>query len=260
MNTTKKITILQEPSEKNPFVIIYKPSGMPTAPLSVGEYSALTQTVECFPAIKKVIGRKIIEYGLLHRIETETAGIILIAATQSAYDSIAQAQADGLFVKEYAAECNLAFSNKLIGFCESPYSPQTVQVCISNCKSINVISSFRYYGLHHSAVRPVVAQDSNTAALKKVEKGLYETEITFLPNKVTADSSLPISVDCKIKKGFKHQVRCHLAWIGVPVKGDKVYNSQCTEREQFCFKAVSFSFPHPLTHKTVYFELPSDLN
>ena len=30
---------------------------------------------------------------------------------------------------------------------------------------------------------------------------------------------------CSIKNGFRHQVRCHLAWCGFPVIYDALYNS-----------------------------------
>jgi 23S rRNA-/tRNA-specific pseudouridylate synthase len=32
-----------------------------------------------------------------------------------------------------------------------------------------------------------------------------------------------VQVVCRITEGFRHQVRCHLAWVGLPVVGDETY-------------------------------------
>ena len=45
-----------------------------------------------------------------------------------------------------------------------------------------------------------------------------------------------IRIEACITNGFRHQVRCHLAWMGLPIIGDSLYNSN-TDGEQLKFTA-----------------------
>ncbi|UKI54519.1 MAG: hypothetical protein L6V90_07365 [Treponema succinifaciens] len=56
---------------------------------------------------------------------------------------------------------------------------------------------------------------------------------------------------CSIKEGYRHQVRSHLAWLGFPVRGDKLYNPLCSQNEEMQFFADCLKFPHPLTGKII---------
>ena len=238
------ITVLQEPSEENPFVVIYKPSHLATAPLQEGEDCALTQAVQLFPQIKQVKGKKQIEYGLMHRLDTETEGLLLIATTQSAYDALWKSQTLGNFVKSYHAFCDALTPKSEDAFPPCPIalsvkdSPQTV--CLT--------SRFRAYGKGARQVRPVI-EESGKYQKKKASDKVYTTKITLF------QSALGIEAECSISSGYRHQVRCHLAWLGFPVQNDKLYNSLAGETtKELKFKASAFSFPHPLTQETLFFK------
>ena len=83
----QKIDIIHEPTNSEPFVIINKPSGMPSAPLEASDKNnALCYAAKCFPEILSVNGIKNIECGLLHWLDTVTSGLILIATTLEFYD------------------------------------------------------------------------------------------------------------------------------------------------------------------------------
>ena len=78
-----QIKILTEPSIQNPYVIVYKPKGIPSAPLSLDDKNNVySQVAQKFPELDIVIGKKQIEHGLIHRLDTVTGGLLLIAATQ----------------------------------------------------------------------------------------------------------------------------------------------------------------------------------
>ena len=75
--------------ENEDFLVISKPAGLPSAPLhSLDEESALTKVVKNYPEILHINGKKSIEYGLLHRLDTVTEGLLLIALNQAFYDKI----------------------------------------------------------------------------------------------------------------------------------------------------------------------------
>lgn len=237
----QEIKVIQAPASDKPFAVIYKPYGLPSAPLAeTDENNALFLAIKQFPEIKSVAGKKPIEYGLLHRIDTPTEGLLLIATTQEFYDYMMKQQAEGKFIKTYTAECNLEEDNSITleGF--PPFNKPTYQAG----QRFTVSSFFRSYGEGLKSVRPVTEQ-SGKAALKKLGKAkLYSTEVLI---KKVEDKK--VNVECKIQQGFRHQVRCHLAWVGLPIAGDELYNSTFKNDTELKFKASGFTFDNMTTGK-----------
>ena len=235
----EKIKIIKEPDSQKPYIVIYKPKNLPSAPLTADDKNnALSQTIELYPEITKVIGRKPIEYGLLHRLDTPTDGLIVIAATQEAYDFLQSEQKAGRFLKYYQAQCNKlpeSISEYAEGFpaFEAKTEPES---------NITIISSyFRSYGEGNKEVRPVT-EKSGKAALKKLgSKKIYTTEC-----KILSRQNDLYNVECKIREGYRHQVRCHLAWSGMPITGDVLYNPDKKNAENLLrFSATKVEFEYP---------------
>lgn len=239
-----KIKIVHVPSEKEPFVVIDKPRGLASAPLAPGDASALTWVAEKFPETKNVCGKKAIEYGLVHRIDTETRGLLLVALTQEFYDRLIEEQTNGRFVKHYMAVCNfLGGQNMDDGFPTVSLEGQNFLNSIKNDSnsgefSLEITSRFRPFGLKNKEVRPV-NEFSGRAAEKKAGAKTYRTMV-----KVAKESD-GYKAECRITEGYRHQVRCHLAWLGLPIKGDPVYglsSKDGTSRAPFMFTASGLEF------------------
>lgn len=283
------VTIIHEPTAAEPFVVLSKPAGLASAPLVAGGESALTECARLFPAVLKVRGKKTVEGGLLHRIDTATSGLLLVATSQEFYDHIIAAQERGGFVKGYRADCNLDADNaaSLGGFPDSAEALQDQNAAAASLachkslqKSNNslqdqnpaargslcgleISSYFRPFGKGSKEVRPVLPS-SNAAALKKLgSKKLYSTKIVAAD---FFDGAKIARVECKIAQGYRHQVRCHLAWLGLPVRGDLVYNRACRTdsaqgqeaaggQGQMRFCAASLEFPDLFGKKTFRFSL-----
>ena len=49
MDAEKQIQIVIEPSKENPFVVIKKPRGLPSAPLFEGDKCAFSQAAKLYP-------------------------------------------------------------------------------------------------------------------------------------------------------------------------------------------------------------------
>lgn len=220
--------IIKEITRDKPFLIIDKPAGIPSAPLNAEDKkNAFSMAAEMFPQLLDVQGRKEIEHGLLHRIDTETSGLLIIAATQDCYENLLQLQKENKIKKYYTAFCNIDYDNttKLEGF---PASDVLFEKSITEYQ---LESYFRFFGEGRKSVRPVT-KNSNAAALKKLGKPvLYSTNV-----KVTGKENELIKVEACITNGFRHQVRCHLAWMGLPIAGDPLYNSNISEKS-LCFCA-----------------------
>lgn len=249
----QKIKVISEPTDEKPFVIIYKPQGLPSAPLKEDENSALTQAEKLFPEIKSVSGRKKIEYGLLHRIDTQTEGLLLIAASQFFYDNLQAQQADGKFIKTYLAECVSTlnkYENEKPGY---PPIEEKFHNELEKGKTVEIRSFFRNYGEGLKSVRPVT-ENSGKAALKKLgNQKEYSTKIKLLSKNESF-----YNFECKISSGYRHQVRCHLAWLDFPIVGDKIYNineKNANFNEKMMFKASALEFINPITQKEEKFNL-----
>ena len=251
MSGALEIKVIHAPSAAEPFVVLSKPAGLASAPLkSLDEDSAFSQCARLFPAAKSVCGKKAVEGGLLHRIDTATSGLLLVASSQEFYDHIIAAQDEVRFVKGYRAECDVNANNAqaLGGF---PPLGMKAQKAEALC-GLEISSYFRPFGKGGKEVRPVL-QDSNVAALKKIgSKKIYSTKI------VAADflGEGAAKLECKIAQGYRHQVRCHLAWLGLPVRGDALYNAMGGQSgEPMRFEAVSLEFPDLFSEKIFRFTL-----
>jgi 23S rRNA pseudouridine1911/1915/1917 synthase len=69
-------------------------------------------------------------------------------------------------------------------------------------------------------------------------------------------------LECRIATGRTHQIRVHLASIGHPVVGDRLYGSAEPELGRQFLHAARLGFRHPRTGEPLVFEspLPSDLS
>lgn len=239
----EKIQIIHPPVESEPFVILNKPKGLPSAPIKEDDLCALNFAAEKFPDIGKVYGRKPVEKGLVHRIDNETEGLLLIATSQEFYDAVIEEQKSGNFIKTYSAICRPSYEdNTDLGF---PGLEEELESKICVIKehggtlpfSIRVSSHFRPYGMKNRMVRPVT-ELSGRAALKKASEKIYSTDVTFLGMEDSGD----FRVNCSIEEGYRHQVRCHLSWLGFPIAGDPLYDPSRNENDVFYFKACGLKF------------------
>lgn len=219
--------IIKEITEDKPYLVLYKPSGLPSAPLSPDDKNnAFSKAAELYPCLLDVKGKKEIEHGLIHRLDTETSGLLIIAANQEYYEKLLQLQKEGKIIKTYTALCNVDLENaeKLGSFppCENLFRPEEKIYCQQ--------SFFRPYGDGRKEVRPVTEASSKIIQKKVGKSVIYQTNI-----ECQAIENNQIKVKAKISNGFRHQVRCHLAWMGLPVAGDKLYNYKNKEEDMKFF-------------------------
>lgn len=241
----EKISVIQEPTKDFPFAVIYKPKALASAPMRAGdEENAFFQAAELFPSLMRVCGKKVVEHGLLHRLDTATDGILLIADSQEFYDYMLCEQNEGRFIKYYKALCQKNINNaRLLG----GFPDSESLIAAENDFPKIITSYFRPYSKGAKEVRPVT-RDSGQAALKKIGKlKEYTTQI------ISFDGD---EAECKIAQGFRHQVRCHLAWVGLPVVNDPLYNVDCLcTAEPLQFTATAIELKNPRNGKILRFSL-----
>jgi 23S rRNA pseudouridine1911/1915/1917 synthase len=216
------------------YAVLYKPPFMHCAPLKRGEAGTLAAWYAArVPAFLSVRGRKEIEGGLLHRLDYETEGLVFAALTQEVMDVMLRQQAEGLFVKEYEAAVSGAGSG-LSGF-----PPCQNRGFDTACGCFFVESGFRRYGPGGKAVRPVPATEVAGGGR------IYRTEVLGAERAGGAPPERGVW-RLRLTRGFRHQIRCHLAWLGFPIVGDRLYGGEAG-RLQLALKAACLSFDDPVT-------------
>jgi 23S rRNA pseudouridine1911/1915/1917 synthase len=155
----------------------------------------------------------------MHRLDYETHGLVLFAKNEKSFKFFQELQDDGGFVKEYSAVCKNTVkdpdnSNPLPGF---PPAPALFTTEPSAEKPLIINSFFRPFGPGRKEVRPVIDESKKHDEVAKDRGGLYRTEIIGINDNVFT---------VRIKRGFRHQIRCHLCWIGCPIQGDPIYSRE----------------------------------
>lgn len=201
------------------YAIVFKPANIPTAPLYEKEPGTLLEWfLRQRPEARTVIGyKKAIEHGLLHRLDTATSGLVLVAKKISAYNRLLYLQDKNLITKTYQAFCDLCNFEKIF---QQPFY---------------IISKFRPFGRGAKKVKAVFL---NTNEAKRIKGKIYKTKIL----KISELNSNFSKIFIEIKKGYRHQIRCHLSSYNMPILGDELYNNDCKHKRLQLF-AVGLSFP-----------------
>lgn len=204
--------------ENKDFLIADKPHDLPTVPLKGQSVDGtlLGLIARNYPEVLSVCGKNPWEGGTLHRLDTATSGLVVFARTQAMYDYLQKIQQQDLFEKTYSAD---TFESDVL---------KGSDLQITDNKEFKIVSYFRSYGKGSKEVRP-------TEDIKRADTPvLYTTTVTKSNGRFT----------CRITRGFRHQIRAHLAWIGHPIKGDSLYGNENTEGT-LCLDCFEVRFPLP---------------
>lgn len=243
--------------EDDSCVVLYKPSGIPSAPATFALKDSLTGTgtdrgftlvdfyLSVCPGGRLVHGYRPCDYGLMHRLDTDTSGLLLCAKNQKAFDFFSREQHELRIVKEYQAYCSESGDIRLLPPLESNEVPCRVE------------SQFRPFGPGRKSVRPVLPGQRNW----KDESPVYRTDVLsilrldFSDPRVSGGSTY--SVHCRLTRGFRHQVRCHLAFSGLPILSDSLYNPDGALPDRpLQLLACALEFRDPLTLQPIRLLLP----
>ena len=211
---------------ENPeYLVVAKGSGLPSAPLKNGGLSVFEEVSTSYSDILSVHGKKEGEGGLIHRIDTETCGLILIARNDDFFSHIDECRNQGLFCKRYTAY-SLSIDKKRQSETQENHKKITGNKDRTLPEKGVITSRFRSFGKKGLSVKPVFNEMAGMADRKKAGLRLYTTEIIDSEIICRQKNMNLIRIVCEIKEGFRHQVRAHLAYSGFPVFGDAIYNKQ----------------------------------
>jgi 23S rRNA pseudouridine1911/1915/1917 synthase len=167
--------------------------------------------------------------GLVHRLDKDTSGVILIAKTDDAHERLAEAFARREVRKVYRALCRGTF-RQASGSCKGAIA-------------------------RHPVDRKKMAVPRNP------ERG----RAAWTDYRVVQQGKWGAEVECVLHTGRTHQIRVHLSHLGHPIWGDTLYGRQRAPVDGVCpsrqmLHAALLEIAHPLTGKTLRFEaeLPED--
>lgn len=173
-------------------VVVDKPAAVPTAPLRPGETGTIANAlVARYPEMAGV-GYSPREPGIVHRLDTDTSGLVVAARDAAAFEELKAALKDERLYKTYLVVCSeegLPDDGSIeFPLTNHPKDQRRVYACI------HPRDVMRY------APRPAI-----TRYEVKERKGRWAL--------VSADAP----------KALRHQIRAHFAAIGHPLAGDELY-------------------------------------
>jgi 23S rRNA pseudouridine1911/1915/1917 synthase len=202
-----------------------KPAGMPSHALHTDE----TETIANFLLARypdvATVGKRSLEPGIVHRLDTDTSGVLLVARTAAAYDHLRRQFTERRVLKEYRAVVHGDASR-----------PGEIATPIAHTRG-------------HTRMRVCRATDAGgRPALTRYQPLERYGSYTLLA--------------VEISTGVMHQIRVHLASIGHPVAGDRRYGPEVVTDTplRHLLHACRLGFTHPESgqHIEVSSPLPAD--
>jgi 23S rRNA pseudouridine1911/1915/1917 synthase len=231
--------------ETDDFAVVFKPSKMHSEKLKKNEGGTLLEwlTSQSSPV-----------YSIMHRLDFETHGLVLFAKNIKSYDFFKTLQGNDGFVKEYSAVCKSNVNNNTSsngsagqGFPQPP-DLNIENYSFSTGRPFVIESYFRPFGPGRKLVRPVTEINKHFE-IAKDRGNFYRTEIININKSVFT---------VRIKRGFRHQIRCHLCWIGFPILNDLLYQytylstqslRQSSVNSELALRSHALFFTDPSTGK-----------
>ena len=210
--------------EDDDLLVVNKPKGMVVHP-AAGNYSKTLVNAllyHCSGRLSSING--VIRPGIVHRIDKNTSGLLVVAKTDAAHTGLAAQIKAHSFTREYRAVVCGRFKDTE-GTVDAPIGRSMndrKKMCVTDKNSRNAVT-------HYSVI-------------EQYEKYSY--------------------LKLRLETGRTHQIRVHMAYIGHPVLGDDVYGKPFGSLQGQCLHAGKIGFIHPITGEYLEFvsELPDYFN
>jgi 23S rRNA pseudouridine1911/1915/1917 synthase len=246
-NATVKVRVVHEDGE---LLVVEKDAGVVTQP---GKGHANDSLLNGIYALREGLMAKLLtnlgvrrDFGLLHRLDKETSGLLVVAKTPGSYDQLRRDFEARQVDKEYLT---------LVAGIPKPRQG----VVQARLKEVQVPNPASGYG----TIKKVVVSRQGQEAISA-----YRVMATAETNqKGTGIEAALVHVD--IKTGRLHQIRAHMLFLNCQVLGDNLYAAPETALDirkyprapRLCLHASRLGFKHPATGKWVHFAsaLPAEL-
>ncbi len=205
--------------EDSDLLVVNKPRGMVVHPAPGNPSGTLVNALlaHCGASLSGING--VIRPGILHRIDKNTSGLLMVAKNDFAHTFLAEQIKEHSFTREYEAVVYGGFKENTEGTINLPIGRHPVkrkQMAVTPTNSKNAVTHYR-----------VIEQYGEFSHLR-----------------------------IRLETGRTHQIRVHMAHIGHPVAGDDVYGPKkdSTGLHGQCLHAKKIGFIHPKTKEYIEFE------
>lgn len=199
--------------EDDDLLVINKKSGMVVHPGNGNTSGTLVNALMHYT--KNLSNKEAFRPGIVHRIDKDTSGLMLVAKNDKAHDILAEGFKNKTIKREYIAlVCGVIQEDS--GVIDAPIgrdAKDRKKMCVTSENSKKAVTHFK-----------VLKRYENYTLLRLI-----------------------------LDTGRTHQIRVHMKYIGHPVYNDPVYGKAYNDFGQFLHSA-SIDFEQPTTHEHLHFE------
>ena len=202
--------------EDEHMLVINKPQGMVVHPAAGNYEGTLVNALmyHCKDSLSGING--VMRPGIVHRIDKDTSGLLLVAKTNEAHISLSEQIKCKTAHRHYICIVHGIVANKK-GIIDAPigrHPTNRLKMAVTPNNSKNAVTHFE------------VLEHLNNASY----------------------------VACDLETGRTHQIRVHMQYIGHPIMGDPLYlNKNAYNLSGQALHAQKISFDHPATGKRMVF-------
>jgi len=223
--------------------IIHKPAGMTVHPgTGTGDDTLVHSLLSQMESLSE--GSSPERPGIVHRLDRDTAGLMVIAKTSQAHDALSSLFAQRTIQKIYHA------------------------VVWGEMHQAGELNGFIFRHPKHRTRMKFIREESLKETKEEVPEDAKSASLSFSP--LHHNRALTL-LRIELHSGRTHQIRASFAAIGHPVAGDPLYGSDdrfarlyhfgkkhwaAIEEYGLMLHASSLSFAHPFTGKPLSFSLP----
>jgi 23S rRNA pseudouridine1911/1915/1917 synthase len=219
--------------EDEHLLVVDKPAGLVVHPAAGNPDGTLVNALlhHCGGSLSGIGG--VARPGIVHRIDKDTSGLLLVAKTDVAHEGLAKQFAAHSIERRYLALVNGV--------------PKTAEGIVD---------------------APLARSSTNRKKISIVEGSRGKRAVTHWRRlQILREAAL---VECRLETGRTHQVRVHMASLGYPLLGDPVYgrsgknNRELLKSLNFhrqALHAAELGFTHPVTKHRLSFAsgMPADM-
>ncbi|HMT43334.1 MAG TPA: RluA family pseudouridine synthase [Chakrabartia sp.] len=220
--------------EDDHLLVVDKPAGMVVHPAAGNLDGTLVNALlhHCAGRLSGIGG--VARPGIVHRIDKDTSGLLVVAKTDPAHEALSKQFAAHSIDRRYVA---VAAGRPKTG-------SGTVDAALARSSA-----------------------DRKKVAIVEEDRGKRAVTHWTLTESLKRDAAL---IECRLETGRTHQVRVHMASIGHPLIGDPVYGRSRHVHREICQRldfrrqalhAAVLGFRHPVSGETLTFQspIPSDI-
>ncbi len=206
--------------EDDQLLVVNKPKGMVVHPAPGNPDGTLVNALlwHCQGGLSSING--VIRPGIVHRIDRDTSGLLLVAKTDLAHQSL------------------------------------SAQIKAHSCDRVYQAVVYGRFREGEGTVSAPIGRNPNERKEMCVTTRNSREAVTHY--RVLAEYEGFSHLELRLETGRTHQIRVHMAYLGHPVAGDPVYGPRrvISSLGGQCLHAKAIAFDHPVTGERMQFDSP----